>query len=274
MKNLAFGTAFWAIALAPAMALGQTAGSDTPAKLAPEAVSPAAPSAGAANPSGAANSADSAAPASPPAAAANPAGPANPPAAAANPANPAGPIKPGAIRITTRAPDMDKWEAQRVANGTQRVFKCKPLACADAETVTMQFSRSPTRHPDPQALDKLAKVDLPKSIRAADAAREILTDGAEKIDTLTSKTTTMKSYPAVINESKFTRSNMAIYVNTALIFAGPVMIRVQSLSRNRDLAQKSLNEFVDAMKIEEGPPLPPGAPSPATPATSGKEEQL
>lgn len=240
MKNLTFGAALWAIAFVPAAALGQTAAGDTPAK---------------------------------PPGATNPAPSVSPPVAA-NPTNPSGPIKPGAVRITTRVPDADKWEAQRAANAAQRIFKCKPLACPDAETVTMQFLRSPTRHPDPQALDKFAKVDLPKSIRAADAAREILSDGAEKIDTLTSKTTTMKSYPAVINESKFTRSSMAIYVNTALIFAGPVMIRVQSTSRNRDLAQKSLNEFVDVMKIEEGPPLQPGAPSPTVPAASGKEEQL
>jgi hypothetical protein len=262
MKNLAFGATLWAIALVPTVvpmaALGQSAGSATAANPAP--AGPAAPNAGAANPQGPVT------PANPPAAAANP------PAAAANPAT--GPIRPGAVRITTRVPDTDKWEAQRLANATQRLFKCKPLACADAETVTMVFSRSPTRHPDPHALDKLAKVDLPKSIRAADAAREILTDGAEKIDTLTSKTTTMKSYPAVVNESKFTNSKKSIYINTALIFAGPVLIRVQSISPNRDLAQKSLGEFVEVMKVEEGPPLQPGAPPAAMPATSGKEEQL
>jgi hypothetical protein len=53
------------------------------------------------------------------------------------------------------------------------------------------------------------------------------------------------------------------------------MIRVESASQNRDLAQKSLNDFVEVMQIEVGPPLPPGAPEPASPpATSGKAEQL
>ncbi len=138
------------------------------------------------------------------------------------------------------------------------------------------FAKSPTRHPDPQALDKFAKVDLPKSIRAADAAREVLSDGDAKVDTLTSKTTTLKTYPAVVNESRFTQAKAVVYINTALIFAGPVMIRIQSASQNRDLAQKTLNEFVDIMKIEEGPPLQPAAPESANPvpAISGKEEQL
>ena len=186
------------------------------------------------------------------------------------------PVKPGAVRVTTKAPDPDKWDAQKSVNGATRIFKCKPLACSDAEIITILFAKSPTRHPDPQALDKLAKVDLPKNIRAADAAREVLSDGDAKVDTLTSKTTTLKTYPAVVNESRFTQAKAVVYFNTALIFAGPVMIRVQSVSQNRDLAQRTLNEFVDVMKIEEGPPLAPGAaePSNPVPAISGKEEQL
>ena len=76
------------------------------------------------------------------------------------------PIKPGAVRITTKAPEPDKWDARRSANGMVRVFKCKPLACPDAATVTIAFLKSPTRHPDPQALEKFAKIELPKSIRA------------------------------------------------------------------------------------------------------------
>ena len=79
-----------------------------------------------------------------------------------------------------------------------------------------------------------------------------------------------------MNESRFTQAKKAVFIDTALIFAGPVLIRLQSASQNRDLAQKTLNEFVDVMKIEEGPPLAPGAPEPANPipATSGKTEEL
>ena len=176
------------------------------------------------------------------------------------------PIKPGAVRITTRAPDADKWMAVRSANGTQRVFKCKPLACPDAEVITFTFSKSPTRHPDPKALEKFAKVDLPKSIRALDAAREILSDGAEHVETVSSKTATLKNYPAVVNETKFTRGKTTAFAEIAIIFAGPAMIRVTSSSQNRDLAQKTLNQFIGVMRIEEGPsptvpakPLPSGA---------------
>jgi hypothetical protein len=48
------------------------------------------------------------------------------------------------------------------------------------------------------------------------------------------------------------------------------MVRLQSSSKNRALAQKSLNEFVEAMKIEEGPPGSPSLPT----TTGGKTEEL
>ncbi len=180
------------------------------------------------------------------------------------------PLKPGGVRVTTRAPDIDKWDGRKSANGLQRVFKCKPLACADAEIVTIVFSKSPTRHPDPEALEKLAKTDLPKSIHAADAAREVLADGDAKLETLISKTATLKGYPAVVNETRLTQGKVTIYLNTAIIFAGPLMIRMQSTSKNRDLAQKSLKQFVEVMQIEEGPPGSPTLPA----TTGGKTEEL
>ena len=120
------------------------------------------------------------------------------------------------------------------------------------------FSKSPTtRTPNPEALEKFAKIDLPKSIRAAGAAREVLSDGTEKIETLVSKTATLKGYPSVINESKLSRGQASSFIQTAIIFAGPIMIRIQSSSPSQELAKKALNEFIEVMQIEEGPPLPP-----------------
>jgi hypothetical protein len=255
--------------LAPAVSLAQTGapsaptgtaqtGTNTPAGAADTKTST--PDAAAAVPSAqpAPANAQPAAPNSPQAATPGaPSGPANGQAAAP-------PIRPGAVRITTRPPELDKWDFQKSANGAQRVYKCKPLACADAETITFIIQKSPTSHPDPQALEKLAKVDLPKSVRAVDAMREVLTNGAQKIDTLTSKTGTLKNYPAVLNETRFSQANVVVFANIAIVFAGPAMIRIQSVSPNRDLAQKTLNQFVDAMKIEEGPPLQPGVPQPVS----------
>jgi hypothetical protein len=168
------------------------------------------------------------------------------------------PLKPGPVRITTKAPEPEKWDVRRNAAGTKRVFKCKPLACPDPQTVSFKFLKSPTLHPDPKALEKFAKVDLPKSIRGAGAAREVLSDGVDKIETLSSQTATLKGYPSVVNESKLSRALAYTYIEIAIVFAGPVMIRVQAASPNRELAQKTLGQFIDVMHIEQGPAATPG----------------
>jgi hypothetical protein len=170
---------------------------------------------------------------------------------------PHAPIKPGSMRVTTKAPEPDKWDVLSSNNGTRRVFKCKPLACPDPQTVIFTFSKSPTPHPDPKALDRFAKEELPKSIRAASAAREVMSNGEEKAETLASDTATLKNYPSVINETKLSRNTSETYVQTAIIFAGALMVRIQSSSSNRELAKKALAEFLDVMRIEEGPPAPP-----------------
>ena len=138
---------------------------------------------------------------------------------------------------------------------TQRVFRCKPLACADPQTVSFTFSKSPTRKPNPEALEKFAKVELPKSIRAAAAAREVMSDGAEKIETLVVRDRDDERLSVGRQREQLSReTTSATYVQTAIIFAGPVMVRVQSSSPNQELAKKALTEFIEVMRIEEGPP--------------------
>jgi len=175
---------------------------------------------------------------------------------------PAKPNDGGTMRVTTKAPEPDKWDVQNFNNNTRRVFKCKPLACPDPQTVIFVFGKSPTKHPDPKALERFAKEELPKSIRAASAAREVMSDGDEKAETMASDTATLKGFPSVINETKFSRSKSETYVQTAIIFAGALMVRIQSSSPNRDLSKKGLAEFLDVMRIEEGPAsTTPGTPS-------------
>src|SRR5262249_37937762 len=77
---------------------------------------------------------------------------------------------------------------------------------------------------------------------------------------------TNKGYPSVVNETKSTRADKVAYIAFALIFAGPAMITVQSVSPDRAVALKSLNLAIGAMAIEEGPPLGQDAPATAAPA--------
>jgi hypothetical protein len=176
-----------------------------------------------------------------------------------------GPFKPGNVRVTTRAPEPGKWDL--ASAGAQRVFKFKPLACSDSQTVSFNFHKSPTRHPDPQALEKFAKVELPKQTRALAAALGVLSDGAQKVYTRGSATATFNGYPSVFNETEFSQGKASIFVHTVIIFAGPAMIRIDSKSPNREFANKSLDEFIGAMQIVEGPPVPPGG-APRPPAAT------
>jgi hypothetical protein len=163
-----------------------------------------------------------------------------------------GPVPPGGVRIITRVPETGKWDASSGANGT-RVFLCKALACPDREIVTITISKTLARHPDPKALEKYAKIDLPKQQRAAAAAAQVLSDDKITYETIASKTAKLKGYPAIINESKIVTAKATTYLHVAIIFSGPVMVRVSSRSVNRELARKSLHEFVEAMAIVEGP---------------------
>lgn len=178
------------------------------------------------------------------------------------------PIEPGGVRITTRSPEPDKWDARNGTNGA-RVFVCKTLACPDPAVVTITVQKTLTRHPDPKALERYAKVDLPKQARAAAAAVAVMSDGAIKVDTLTSNLTVLKGYPAVVNETRMSGAKGMVYSHTAILFSGPVMVHVSCRTVNRELARKSVQAFVEAMTIVEGPPpVEPGTPRP--PAVESK----
>jgi hypothetical protein len=175
------------------------------------------------------------------------------------------PLMSGGARLTTKVPDPDNW-ISRFDKG-KTIYTCRPLACADAVSVTVTPGQSPTRNPNPQALEKLAKVDIPKRMKAVTAAASVLSDQDSKFETLTSKVTSMLGYPSVADEMKLTRGKVSVFMDVALIFAGPLMVTVTATSPDRAVAVKSLNDFIGAMKIEDGPGLPSRPPvAPSSPA--------
>lgn len=178
------------------------------------------------------------------------------PAAAQAPGK-AAPAKPGTtFQFRAKPPEPDKWVAKRDGNNPRTHYDCKPLACADKVRVTISAGKSPTRNPDPQALEKLAKVDLPKAARAAHAAREIMSDGAESIETVRSETTKLHGYPAVVNETKYSKPSATTFRGTVIIFAGPAMIRVEATSPSQALVKKSLDDFIRVMEFDQNATAP------------------
>jgi hypothetical protein len=126
---------------------------------------------------------------------------------------------------------------------------------------------TPARKPDPQALEKFAKIQVPKFLQAMDAAQSAFSGVDSKLEVLVSKVATNKGYPSVVSETRKTQGSAVVFISSAMIFAGPAMITVASVSPDRAVAAKSLNLVLGAMTIQEGPPLSPDAPAspPAAP---------
>jgi hypothetical protein len=131
--------------------------------------------------------------------------------------------------------------------------------------VSYSLAPSPARRPDPKALERFAKVDMPKRILAANAAQGVLSDGKVKITMLVSKVASHLGFPSVLSETKIATDKAAVFLTSAAIFAGPALITVNSASPDRAVAMQSLNDYLAVMTIEEGPPLPSPQPRPVTP---------
>jgi hypothetical protein len=164
------------------------------------------------------------------------------------------------VRITTQAPESNRWQLTTAANGTKRVFKCKTLACLAQEVVSFQFQKGSFTPPNAMALHTLATVNLQNKFRIALEHRN------ETAVNLFSAVTTFKNYPAALNETQISQEPNKAFLETATIFAGPAITTVESNLPKRELANNSLTRFIDAMTIVEvagrPPPLAPKQPAP------------
>jgi hypothetical protein len=172
--------------------------------------------------------------------------------------------RPG-TRITLRNPDPDKWMVSdslrrrygnRAAN--TQLWICRPLACSGSAWVGIQYSPSPTRNPDRQALEKMAKF-LPAQARAQDIMMEAASDGEERITPLSTKVTEVRGYPAIVSESKRTSKGKVVYAYRGQLFVGVIIAHVLSTSPDRAESKRHFDGFVAAMEIVDVPPGEPAA---------------
>lgn len=181
------------------------------------------------------------------------------------------PVPPGGIRVTVRAPvDWVKKEL-RVGNANTQLYICKALACFNPATVSVKSVPTLARHPDPRALEALAKTTLPKMILAQSASQMILSDGKIVTKILSSKVTQLAGYPAIIMETTKTGLAKPEFHAIGLIFAGPIMLIIASQSTVLADAEAHLNTFVSLITFTEGPKtpsdVPPAVPAPKAPVT-------
>lgn len=149
-----------------------------------------------------------------------------------------------------------------------RTFDCKPRACPAGIRVNFSFGKTPSGIPTPQLLEHIAKVELPKNLRGMINAFQVRPEGNMTLETLSATTGALKNYPAVFNETKMVTGRLTAFFQTTQVFAGGFMINVIASSSDRDLARKSMTQFLDSVQIAGKAPLPSSPPPERKPAQS------
>ena len=166
---------------------------------------------------------------------------------------PVGPDNPG-TKVRYRPPDPDKWVGQRSFD-YRSVFRCRPLACPENSMVHIKLGVSPTRSPDPQALQKFAQDDAARQMAVVEEASPSASSGRlQDLNLLTSIVTKAKDFPAVHWEYRGQLGDKSVYVVRKLVFAGNGTVDVISSSLSLDVARRNSADFVALIEVEDYSP--------------------
>lgn len=165
-----------------------------------------------------------------------------------------GPEHPG-TKVTYKSPDAQKWVGARVVGERRSFFRCRPLACPENSIVSIRTGASPTRSPDPQALQKYAQEDAQRQMALAEQASTEAVGRLRDLTLLSSRVVKMKEFPAVHWEYRATGTNdKPIFIVRDIVFAGNTMIDVISTSLAVEIARRNGSDFVGVLEIEDFAP--------------------
>jgi hypothetical protein len=175
-----------------------------------------------------------------------------------------GPEHPG-TRVISRSPDPQKWIGSRASGERRSIFRCRPLACPENSIVSVRTGASPTRSPDPIALQKFAQEDAQRQMQQTEQASTEAVGRLHDLTLLSTRVVKMKDFPAVHWEYRaIGAGDKTIYIVRDMVFAGNTMIDVISTSLGAEVARRNSADFVNVLEIEDFAPPPPGtAPAPA-----------
>ena len=173
-----------------------------------------------------------------------------------------GPEHPG-TKIRYGVPDPQKWTGNRVFGERRSIYRCRPLACPENSVVSIRMSNSPTRSPDPIALQKYAQEDAKREMALAEQASAEAVGRLRDVALLSSKVAPMKNFPAIHWEYRGTLNDKTLYISRDLVFAGNTLVDVISTSLAIEVARRNGSDFVDVMEIDDFPPPAPGSAPPA-----------
>jgi hypothetical protein len=167
-----------------------------------------------------------------------------------------GPEHPG-TRVRYKSPDPQKWVGSQTFGDRRATFRCRPLACPELSIVNIRTGPSPTRSPDPQALQKFAQESAQLEMtKAAEASAE----GGNRVrdlSLLSTRVANVKNFPTVHWEYQgLSSDNKTVYIVRKMVFAGNSVIDVISSSLGLEVARRNSNDFVAVLEIEDFAPPP------------------
>jgi hypothetical protein len=165
-----------------------------------------------------------------------------------------GPEHPG-TRVRYKSPDPQKWIGSQSFGDRRATFRCRPLACPELSIVSIRTSASPTRSPDPQALQKFAQESAQREMTKAEEASAEGGNRIRDISLLSTRVANVKNFPTVHWEYQgISNDNKTVYIVRKMMFAGNSAIDVISSSLGLEVARRNSNDFVAVLEIEDFAP--------------------
>ena len=165
-----------------------------------------------------------------------------------------GPDRPG-TRVRYKSPDPQKWIGSQTFGDRRANFYCRPLACPEKSVVSVRSAASPTRSPDPQALQKFAQESAAKEVASAEQASAEGGNRVRDVSVLSTRVVSVKNFPTVHWEYQGVASdNKTVYMVRKMVFAGNSVIDVISSSLGLEVARRNSSDFVAVLEIEDFAP--------------------
>jgi hypothetical protein len=165
-----------------------------------------------------------------------------------------GPNHPG-TRVRYKSPDPQKWIGSQTFGDRRANFYCRPLACPVRSVVSVRSAASPTRSPDPQALQTFAQESAAQEVASAEQASAEGGDRIRNVSVLSTRVVSVKNFPTIHWEYQgVDRDNKTVYMVRKMVFAGNSMIDVISMSLSLEVARRNGNDFIAVLEIDDFAP--------------------
>jgi hypothetical protein len=165
-----------------------------------------------------------------------------------------GPERPG-TRVRYKSPDPQKWIGNQVFGDRRAIFRCRPLACPELSVVSVRTAASPTRSPDPQALQKFAQESAAQEVAKAEEASAEGGNRVRDVKVLSTRVASVTNFTTVHWEYQgLSTDNKTVFMVRKMVFAGNSVIDVISSSLGLEVARRNSNDFVAVLEIEDFAP--------------------